>query len=77
MTPALLRAYESGDSLKIARATRPDCKLILVVDERTRGNLGMRFCMAVAPDTPWFDLLPDTQKITITDDGPHKEPLPS
>lgn len=61
--------------LAIARRDRPGCKLIEVIDQRTRGNLGKTFVLAAAPGSAWFDLLPEHQVVHITDAGP-REPEP-
>ncbi len=64
------------DSLTLARTARPGHKLLLVIDQRTVGNLGVRFVASVAPGSAWHAMLPDEQTITLTDAGPVIEPPP-
>ncbi len=69
------KAYTSSDPFAIGKHERPGFKLIRVVDQRTRGNLGCTFVLAVPPESEAFALLPNDQTVNLTDvapDGRHE-----
>jgi hypothetical protein len=59
---ALAESAESGDPFALARLEYPGHKFIRVLDPE---GLGLEFVLAIAPTAHSFDLLPDTQVITV------------
>jgi len=52
----------ADDPFALARLEHPGCKFVLVRDP---DGLGLEFVLSIAPTSQAFELLPDTQTVTI------------